>query len=145
MLSYALSDNNHYFVSLKNLNYCFKKATCYISQELKIKEHLHFDVSFVDIKQIQKLNYEYRHFNKPTDVLSFGFKDLKLTNRLLGEIFICYPIAKKQTKATINQEILMLFIHGLLHLLKYDHHNKVTTKKMFDFQNKVINFVNLLE
>ena len=68
---------------------------------------------------IQSLNAEYRGLNKPTDVLSFAQDDPEL----LGDIVISLPTAARQAEAagwTLENEVALLGVHGLLHLLGYD-------------------------
>jgi len=70
---------------------------------------------------IRKLNAQYRRKNKATDVLSFAFNE----QDFLGEIYISLQKAKVQARRfgfTYNQEILRLLVHGVFHLLGYDHH-----------------------
>lgn len=73
--------------------------------------------------KIRALNSRYRKIDKPTDVLSFPFND----DDLLGEIYISLQRAKVQSrrfKSSYNREIKRLFVHGMLHLLGYDHHTQ---------------------
>ena len=68
---------------------------------------------------IQSLNAEYRGLDKPTDVLSFAQDDPEL----LGDIVISLPTAARQAEAagwTLENEVALLGVHGLLHLLGYD-------------------------
>ena len=69
---------------------------------------------------IRKLNREYRGKDKPTDVLSFCFGDADL----LGEVYISLQRAKVQAKrygVLYEEELKRLLVHGLLHLMGYDH------------------------
>ena len=100
----------------------------------EIKDHnIFISLSFVGTSKIKSLNSEYRDIDKKTDVLTFGeFKKSK-DKILQGDIYICYEVAKqnaKKFKNTINQEILILIIHSLLHLFGYDHKNKIQMNKM---------------
>jgi probable rRNA maturation factor len=68
---------------------------------------------------IQSLNAAYRAQDKPTDVLSFAQDDPDL----LGDIVISLPTAARQAQAagwTLENEVVLLAVHGLLHLLGYD-------------------------
>jgi probable rRNA maturation factor len=81
------------------------------------KNKIELSVVFVGQKEIQRLNKKYRKKNRPTDVLSFDYKDS-------GEIVICPQIIKENAKKfgeSFNQELARIFIHGLLHILGYDH------------------------
>lgn len=80
------------------------------------------DLVFVNENKIHALNKTYRKVDKPTDILSFPI------DKSHGEIFICEKIAKKKSKdfeREYNNFIAFLFIHGNVHLLGYDHGNKM--------------------
>jgi probable rRNA maturation factor len=73
--------------------------------------------------EIQKLNKEYRNIDKPTDVLSFPM-NLEANMPLLGSIVISSDFVQEKAKEynhSFEEEFTLLFIHGLLHLLGYDH------------------------
>ncbi|MCL2364051.1 MAG: rRNA maturation RNase YbeY [Defluviitaleaceae bacterium] len=78
-------------------------------------------VSFVTPEEIRAMNRDYRGKNAETDVLSFpGFPG----SPALGDIVICVAIAKRQAEEyghTFERELTFLAVHGLLHLLGYDH------------------------
>jgi len=77
---------------------------------------------FVSENKIHALNKQYRNVDSPTDILSFPI------DKNFGEIFICEKIAKKKSKdfeREYNNFIAFLFIHGNVHLLGYDHGNKM--------------------
>jgi len=124
-----------YLTKEKLLQTWIKKVASETAQKLKIKKSL--SVVVVGEAKIKKINFLYRHKNKSTDVLSFeGEGDL------LGEIFLCWPIAKKQAKQyglTLKEEIARLAIHGILHLSGFDHEKGgAEAKKMFDLQDKLL-------
>lgn len=86
-------------------------------------------VTFVNDTAIKKLNRQYRQKDKATDVLSFPMDD----DLLLGDIVISVDTAKRQAKElkrTLHSQSLFLIIHGLLHLIGYDHINDSDWKKM---------------
>ena len=81
-----------------------------------------FDLVFVDSKKIHALNKTYRKVDSPTDILSFPI------DKNSGEIFICQKIAKNKSKdfdREYDNFIAYLFIHGCVHLLGYDHGDKM--------------------
>lgn len=84
------------------------------------------DIELIVVKndEIQELNKEYRNIDKPTDVLSFPM-DLEISNMpLLGSIVISTDFVEEKAKEynhSFNEEFTLLFIHGLLHLLGFDH------------------------
>ena len=62
----------------------------------------------------------------------------------IGDIVISYPVAEKQSEELghrVNEEIDLLTIHGVLHLLGYDHASKDEEKQMFSIQSKLIQFI----
>ena len=82
-------------------------------------------VRFTDDEESQTLNHEYRGKDKPTNVLSFPFEvPPGIEMNLLGDLVICVPVimreAQEQDKAPTNHYAHMV-IHGILHLLGYDH------------------------
>ena len=109
-----------------------------------------FSVIFVDEETIQDINKNYRGIDKITDVISFAFEDsgkLVYNNvRLLGEIYICIPRMKEQAKEyghSEKRELSFLAVHGLLHLLGYDHMTKEEEKVMFGKQELILNEQNI--
>jgi probable rRNA maturation factor len=80
------------------------------------------ELIFVKEQEIKELNKTYRNTNRPTDVLSFRVEAPFVD--LLGSIVICTKKAKEAATKyghTQEEEIKLLFIHGLLHLIGYDH------------------------
>ncbi len=89
------------------------------------KEFSSFDISainviFVDEKEMQRLNKEYRNVDDVTDVLSFNLD----AEGFLGEIYIC-PKYVKKTVENYEEEIIRLIVHGILHLLGFEHKTKL--------------------
>ncbi len=114
--------------------------------KLNKKENYYLSVILVDDDFIHRINKEYRHIDNSTDVISFAFldDDEGLNNNEiidLGEIIISTDHAKKQAeeyKHTLKREMSFLFVHGLLHLLGYDHQNIEEEKKMFSLQEEIL-------
>jgi probable rRNA maturation factor len=86
------------------------------------------ELIITDNEKIQELNREYRHKDKPTDVLSFPletpFTEQSLFDVPLGSIVISADYVREKAKAfshSEQDELKLLFIHGLLHLMGYDH------------------------
>lgn len=77
-------------------------------------------ILFTDDSGIKALNRQYLGKNRPTDVLSFSMDD----PAIIGDIVISVDRAKEQSKefgVSLNEELARLLVHGLLHLLGYDH------------------------
>ena len=112
------------------------------------KENLNdveFNIIIVDNKRIREINKEYRKIDKETDVISFAledYMDIELPLRLLGDIYISIDKAKGQAVEyghSLLRELGFLSIHGLLHLLGYDHMNSEDEKIMFERQELILN------
>ena len=81
-------------------------------------------IAFVGDARIQELNRDYRHKDKPTNVLSFPMADPLTDVVMLGDIVIAYGTVKAEASAqekTFENHLTHLIIHGFLHLLGYDH------------------------
>ena len=89
-----------------------------LAKKFKIKSAI--SIALVDELEIQEFNRVYRHKNKITDVLSFQLN----SEDILGEVVICLNQARRQAKIatkTLKSELQLLTIHGILHLLGYNH------------------------
>ena len=108
-------------------------------------DNVEFNVIFVDSDTIHNINKTYRNVDRVTDVISFALEDnetIKLDHRLLGDIYICIERAKEQAQEyghSFKRELSFLTIHGLLHLLGYDHMEPEEEKVMFQKQEDILN------
>lgn len=97
---------------------------------------------FTNNKKIQKLNNEYRKIDCPTDVLSFSFENAdRVDEDYLGDVIISIPRAISQSKEhrhSIKDELSLLIVHGVLHLLGYDHLDTKSKQKMWAIQDKIL-------
>ena len=116
-----------------------------LSLELEQKKHLVSEqqivVAFVEKAEIQRVNREFRSKDKPTDILSFEDEDPKV----LGELALCGEVLEEQSKEhglTGNEELGYLLIHGVLHLLGYEHEQGgEDEKKMFALQDQLFDIL----
>ncbi|KKT28408.1 MAG: putative rRNA maturation factor [Candidatus Yanofskybacteria bacterium GW2011_GWA1_44_21] len=103
----------------------FKAVLNTAFEVLKFKKNIELSVNLVSEKDISRLNKKYRGLNKTTDVLSFPLGEHKSYDILpLGDIFICPGFAVKEAaklNIAIEKEMAWLAIHGVLHLLGFDH------------------------
>lgn len=104
-----------------------------------------FNIIIVNDEKIHYLNKEYRNIDKVTDVISFALEDdntfIKTEFRILGDIYICLNKAKSQALEyghSFLREICFLSVHGLLHLLGYDHMTKEDEEIMFSIQELIL-------
>lgn len=113
-------------------------------------DRIELSIAFVSNLEIKRINKTYRGINKATDVLSFGMlqcaSSKKENSRMpeLAEIIISYSKAQKQALEngiTLEKEIERLLLHGMLHLLGYDHEKKKDAKEMEIMEEKIIRTV----
>ena len=130
---------------------CFKRIAETITTRLQLPSALECAVVFVSDSEIRKLNRDYRNVDAVTDVISFAIKDstddYQITDEVensLGDIFIGLKQAEQQALEyghSLKREVEFLFVHGLLHLLGYDHDSEKEEKVMFALQKEVLNEV----
>lgn len=122
----------------------------FASKKLKADKKTELLINFVDLIEIRELNLSSRGIDKSTDVLSFPYLDIEIGksitpskykydinpetgNVMLGEIYICTEILKKQALEyghSEKREAAFLALHGLLHVLGYDHIEEEDKKLM---------------
>ncbi len=110
-------------------------------------------ILLTDDQEIQRLNLQYRNIDASTDVLAFslveGLDDCPLPDGigefLLGDIIISTETAQRQANHlghSFQHELTVLLIHGLLHLLGFDHNNIEDEKKMFAQEKIILQHIN---
>ena len=116
-------------------------------------EHFHDDaevnVTFVSDEEIRSLNRSFRDIDRPTDVLSFPLgedgvydKDPGSGLAQLGDVVISFDTAVRQANEfghSIDREVAFLTVHSMLHLLGYDHMNKIDERIMHEKEDKALN------
>lgn len=105
-------------------------------------------VIFVDAAAMEQLHIQWMDEPGPTDVLSFpmdelrpGKEDEEPPQGLLGDIVLCPEIAKKQGDTaghSMDDELHLLTVHGVLHLLGYDHAEPDEEREMFGLQREIL-------
>lgn len=143
---------NEYFITNNNLYQDYAYLDKLIDATLKQQKikNVSFSIIFVDDEEIKKINQQYRQIDKITDVISFAFEDnekVVYNNwRLLGDIYVCIPQMKRQAigyKNSEKRELSFLVVHGILHLLGYDHQLPEDEKEMFELQELILNDNNI--
>jgi probable rRNA maturation factor len=130
---------------IKNELIEIEKFIKYAITYLKIN-NVEFNIIIVDNEKIKELNNGYRKINDYTDVISFALEDYETISfediRILGDIYISIDKAIIQASEyghPLLRELAFLSIHGLLHLLGYDHMEENQEKIMFELQEAVLN------
>lgn len=106
-----------------------RKIVKEVLQRENCSPEVEIGVVFTNNQKIKELNKKYRKVNQATDVLSFPLEEKKL----LGDVVISLEMAKSQAKEykhSFEKELSILIIHGILHLLGYDHLKKQETEEM---------------
>ncbi len=118
-----------------------------LGKALRLKKKAQVSLSFVNEATIQALNTRYRGKRKSTDVLSFTSTPLvKSTAKVheavdQGDVFICQAYAKREAKRRgipLEEELLRLVIHGVLHVHGYDHVTEAQEMRMFGLQERIL-------
>lgn len=127
----------------------------------KILANLGYDdfdlnILFTTNNTIKKYNKEYRNKDKATDILSFPFYDtlkpgekIKAKNKdeeILGDIIISLEFCKKyseKNKLKFNDYLLRIIVHGIAHLLGYDHLTDKQFEQMKKFEKKLLDIINI--
>lgn len=142
-----LSISNETSYNIDEFNIIYKNLLKKTLKILKKNDNVIMSVTFVNKKEIQRINKEYRNIDRATDVISFAFLDDKSEQIFgdlpldLGEIYICYDVAQENAinyGNTLKRELSFLFVHGLLHLLGYDHMKKEDEVIMFGLQDQIL-------
>lgn len=131
-------------VKIDELEEC-KKFLEFASIKLDLSNSV-FNVIIIDNAEIHEINKTYRGIDRETDVISFALEDddtfIELPDiRILGDIYISLDKAREQASNynhSLKRELAFLMIHGLLHLLGYDHMNKDDEEIMFKLQKELL-------
>ncbi len=148
----VISNNISWKKYLKNPNKFIDKNIALLNKKNKFykKNILICSLLLSGTKEIKKLNKKFRKKNRSTDVLSFPFYEGKqLNNKIkkekeiyLGDIIInLNQVKKKNYRIQFRQELNKLWIHGLLHLLGFDHKSNKKYVKMQKLENYFLNLV----
>ncbi|CAM3106549.1 rRNA maturation RNase YbeY [Sporolactobacillus spathodeae] len=118
---------------------------------LGLAGEIELSLTFVTNARIHEINRDYRHIDRPTDVISFALEEMGEDEvaivpeddepRVLGDIIVSIEKTKEQAESyghSFERELGFLVIHGLLHLLGYDHMNEEDEKKMFGLQEEIL-------
>ncbi len=144
MENYSIVDNNLY----QNYDY-LNEVINHTLEVMDAKESI-FTIIFVTKEEIHELNKQYRGVDRVTDVISFALEDVNDVSlsdvRVLGDIYICIDRMKEQAveyNHSETRELSFLTVHGLLHLLGYDHQTKEEEEIMFNLQRKILSDLNI--
>lgn len=100
-------------------------------------------ITLLDNRGIAKMNREHIGHAGPTDVISFGFSRATPTDPVIGDIYIAPEVARENAKTggvSVRDELTRLVVHGVLHVLGYDHPESAvrTQSKMWKRQERIV-------
>ncbi|WP_425402118.1 rRNA maturation RNase YbeY [Halalkalibacillus halophilus] len=142
-----MDEYDHLSIEHKDL---LQNVLSFAAKEEKIEDHAELSLTIVSNEDIQQINKQYRGKDHATDVISFALEesgedeldiigdDLPL---ILGDIIISIDQAKLQAieyQHSIERELGFLAVHGLLHLIGYDHQTKEEETAMFHRQDQIL-------
>ena len=120
----------------------------FVMDELRVHPLAELCIKAVDVDTIAQLNAQWMEKDGPTDVLAFPMDELRpgLVNEepeegVLGDLVLCPAIAEKQGETAghgARAEIELLTVHGILHLLGYDHAEPEDHREMFGLQDRLL-------
>ena len=105
-------------------------------KNLKVSDPYEVSVIFTNEEGIREINKNYRHIDRATDVISFAFAEgegAEYAPFLLGDIFICTDVVATHAGkygTTFEEEMIFMVVHGILHLLGFDHHKAAVRAEM---------------
>lgn len=122
----------------------------FVITELKVNPAAELSLVLVDTATMADLHMRWMDLPGPTDVMSFPMDEIEPGGRpdaldpgpaMLGDVVLCPEFAADQATAaghTLGQELALLTVHGVLHLLGYDHGEPEEEKEMFALQRKLL-------
>lgn len=123
-------------------------VTMHAMASMKVHPDADVAIVLVDEKAMSELHLQWMDEPGPTDVLSFPMDELRpglegedAAEGILGDIVLCPTVAKTQAEVaghSVMEELRMLTVHGMLHLLGYDHAEPEEEQEMFGLQAEIL-------
>jgi len=142
-------DNKSWFKKIrypkKYFDYKLKKITKAI--KLFRNKNITFTILLTNSLKMKKLNKKFRKKNKSTDVLSFptflpkNLKFIKEKHVYVGDLAISYEIVNFRSKKNFFKEFDKVWVHGLVHLIGYDHIKNKDYYKMLKIEKRILNLI----
>lgn len=125
----------------------FSDLGLWVMDQMRVSTQSDLTILFVDPEPIAELHERWMSLEGPTDVMSFPMDELRPSDGkttmegVLGDLVICPWVAAQQAAAaghSTMQEMMLLTIHGILHLLGYDHVTPEQERQMFGLQRQLL-------
>jgi probable rRNA maturation factor len=120
----------------------------HVFDRMRIHPQAELSVVLLDVEAMEQLHVQWMDEPGPTDVLSFpmdelrpGHEDSEPEPGLLGDVVLCPEVARTQARTaghSTEEELLLLTVHGILHLLGFDHAEPDEEKEMFSLQRELL-------
>ena len=120
----------------------------FVMDEMRVHPQAELCIKLVDEDTIAELNQRWMEKSGPTDVLAFPMDELRpgLVNEdpeegVLGDLVLCVSVAERQAAEAghpVQDEVELLTVHGILHLLGYDHAEPEEEAEMFGLQARLL-------
>lgn len=125
-----------------------KEVAKFALEKMGIHPDSDLSITLVDEDEMERLHIQWMDLPGATDVLSFPMDELKPFSAaqgpgVIGDIVLCPKFAAIQAKGSVVDEYSLLTIHGVLHLLGFDHAEKAEEKEMFALQENILKEWNL--
>ena len=121
-------------------------ATDLVFQNLALDKACEISFLFTNNAKIQELNKQYRGKDKPTNVLSFAFNDSGEECFMLGDVCLAYDFIKNEAleqNKKFQDHLLHLIIHGILHLVGFDHIDDNQAEEMEELETELLSKINI--
>jgi probable rRNA maturation factor len=120
-----------------------KSVAEFALNQMGIHPDSELNIRIVDEDEMSELHVKWMDLPGPTDVMSFPMDELKPNSKsdgpgLVGDIVLCPAFAEKNGKQSLEMELELLTVHGVLHLLGYDHEDIAEEKAMFKLQDDLL-------
>ncbi|MCI1635821.1 rRNA maturation RNase YbeY [Bifidobacterium sp.] len=125
----------------------FSDLGIWVLDQMRVSTQSDLTVLFYEADAIAELHERWMNLSGPTDVMSFPMDELRpgdgktVVEGILGDIVICPQVASQQAVSaghSTMEEMLLLAIHGMLHLLGYDHTTAEQERQMFGLQRQLL-------
>lgn len=126
----------------------FVAVTC-LSRIRYLRYGASLTIRSVNLSQMRNINWKYRNKSYPTNIISISADALPNDiecYRELGDIFICMPIIHQESKKydkNFNEYMIRISVHGILHLVGYDHKNDDEEKRMLSKEAKLLSLFDI--
>ncbi|OKL49318.1 rRNA maturation RNase YbeY [Boudabousia marimammalium] len=126
----------------------FVECARYVLDQMHVSSQVELSIMFIDPDPMEELHIRWLDLPGPTDVMSFPMDELRpgtqaapVSEGILGDLVICPQVARQQALEAGHaavEEMLLLTVHGILHLLGYDHAEPEEQKEMFGLQRRLL-------